>query len=122
MTHITCRLTAKNRDQLQEPYVRLPNRMFSNRVWATFTFLMSRGFLKYTGRFRFPRRPPSWIFTIEIFNSHELKVHIVHHLAKFHDAEILRDIAIFYAFLVNVTGSSAVTEGPRDAPCQLKPC
>ena len=42
----------------------------------------------------------------------------MHHLAKFHDAEILRDIAIFYAFLVNVTGSSAVTEGPRDAPCR----
>jgi len=32
MTHITFRLTAKNRDQLQNP-------TFGNRVWATFTFL-----------------------------------------------------------------------------------
>jgi len=29
MTQVTCRLTAKNRDQLQNP-------MLSNRVWATF--------------------------------------------------------------------------------------
>ena len=32
MTHVTCRLTAKNRDQLQNPTL-------GNRVWATFTFL-----------------------------------------------------------------------------------
>ena len=32
MTHVTCRLTAKNRDQLRNPTL-------SNRVWATFTFL-----------------------------------------------------------------------------------
>ena len=32
MTHDTCRLTAKNRDQLRNP-------MLGNRVWATFTFL-----------------------------------------------------------------------------------
>ena len=31
MTHVTCRLTAKNRDQL-------PNHTFGNRVRATFTF------------------------------------------------------------------------------------
>ena len=31
MIHVTCRLTAKNRDQLQNP-------MLGNRVWATFTF------------------------------------------------------------------------------------
>jgi len=34
MTHIICRLTAKNRDQPQNPTL-------SNRVWATFTFLYS---------------------------------------------------------------------------------
>jgi len=33
MTHITCRLTAKNRDQLRNP-------MLGNRVWAIFTFFM----------------------------------------------------------------------------------
>ena len=32
MTHITCRLTAKNRDQLR-------NLTLSDRVWATFTFI-----------------------------------------------------------------------------------
>jgi len=32
MTHVTCRLTAKNRDQLRNPTL-------GNRVWATFTFL-----------------------------------------------------------------------------------
>jgi len=31
MTHATCRLTAKNRDQLRNPTL-------GNRVWATFTF------------------------------------------------------------------------------------
>ena len=31
MTHITRRLTAKNRDQLRNPTL-------GNRVWATFTF------------------------------------------------------------------------------------
>jgi len=30
MTHVTCRLTAKNRDQLRNP-------TFGNRVWASFT-------------------------------------------------------------------------------------
>ena len=34
MTHVTCRLTAKNRDQLR-------NHTLGNRVWATFTFLLS---------------------------------------------------------------------------------
>ena len=33
MTHVTCRLTAKNRDQLQNPTL-------GNRVRATFTFLV----------------------------------------------------------------------------------
>jgi len=33
MTHVTCRLTAKNWDQLQNPTL-------GNRVWATFTFLL----------------------------------------------------------------------------------
>ena len=32
MTHVTCRLTAKNRDQLR-------NHTVGNRVWATITFL-----------------------------------------------------------------------------------
>jgi len=36
MTHITCRLTAKNRDQLQNPTL-------GNRVWATFTFFYQKG-------------------------------------------------------------------------------
>jgi len=31
MTHVTCRLTAKNRDQLRNPTL-------GNRIWATFTF------------------------------------------------------------------------------------
>jgi len=34
MTHVTCRLAAKNRDQLW-------NRTLCNRVWVTFTFLIS---------------------------------------------------------------------------------
>ena len=31
MTHVTCRLTAKNRDQLRNPTL-------GNRVWTAFTF------------------------------------------------------------------------------------
>ena len=34
MTHVTCRLTVKNRDQLCNP-------MLGSRVWATFTFSLS---------------------------------------------------------------------------------
>ena len=33
MTHVNCRLTAKNRDQLQNPTL-------GSRVWATFTFFV----------------------------------------------------------------------------------
>jgi len=33
ITHVTCRLTTKNRDQLRNP-------TFGNRVLATFTFLL----------------------------------------------------------------------------------
>ena len=33
MTHVTCKLTAKNRDQLRNP-------MIGSRVWASFTFLL----------------------------------------------------------------------------------
>ena len=35
MTHVTCMLTAKNRDQLRNPTL-------GNRVWATFTFFICR--------------------------------------------------------------------------------
>jgi len=35
MTCVTCRLTAKNRDQLWNPTL-------GNRVWATFTFFMGK--------------------------------------------------------------------------------
>ena len=33
MTHVTCRLTAKNQDQLRNPTL-------GNRVWATFTLFL----------------------------------------------------------------------------------
>jgi len=42
MTHVTCRLTAKNRDQLRSPTL-------NNRVWATFTFLYTEQ-VKYTDK------------------------------------------------------------------------
>jgi len=35
MTHVTCRLTAKNWDQLRDP-------TFGNRVWAAYTFYPAR--------------------------------------------------------------------------------
>ena len=35
MTHVTCRLTAKDRDYLRNPTL-------CNRVWATFTFNTNR--------------------------------------------------------------------------------
>ena len=34
LTHVTCRLTANNRDQLQNPTL-------GNRVWATYLFYMT---------------------------------------------------------------------------------
>jgi len=36
MTHVTCRLTAKNRDHLRNPTL-------DNRVWDTFTFFNQLG-------------------------------------------------------------------------------
>ena len=36
MTDVTCRLTTKNRDQLQDPRL-------GNRVWASFTFFYLSG-------------------------------------------------------------------------------
>ena len=36
MTHVTCKLTAKNRDQLRNPTL-------CNPVWATFAFLAAVG-------------------------------------------------------------------------------
>jgi len=42
MTHVTCRLTAKNRVQLRNPTL-------GNRVWATFTFFTSA--LSMTARY-----------------------------------------------------------------------
>jgi len=38
MTHVTCTLTAKNRDQLRNPTL-------GNRAWATFTFFFLPPFL-----------------------------------------------------------------------------
>jgi len=35
MAHVTCRLTANNRDKLRNPTL-------GNRVWATFTFFILR--------------------------------------------------------------------------------
>ena len=40
MTHVTCRLTAKNRDQLRNPTL-------SNQVWATFTFYQIQSKIVY---------------------------------------------------------------------------
>ena len=38
MTHVTCRLSANNRDQLR-------NHTLGNRVWASFTFLIQINYL-----------------------------------------------------------------------------
>jgi len=46
MTHVTCRLTAENRDQLRNPTL-------GNRLWATFTFLfleIPESFVQRVGR------------------------------------------------------------------------
>jgi len=42
MIHVTCRLTAKNRDQLR-------NHTLGNRVWATFTFYFFYNCLMFCG-------------------------------------------------------------------------
>ena len=41
MTHVTCRLTANNRDQLRNPTL-------DNRVWASFTFTFCYTLLTFT--------------------------------------------------------------------------
>ena len=40
MTHVACRLTAKNRDQLRNPTL-------GNRVWATFIFMFIHLFISF---------------------------------------------------------------------------
>ena len=45
MTHVNCRLTVKNRDQLRNPTL-------GNRVWATFTFQCPCGLHHITARNR----------------------------------------------------------------------
>jgi len=42
MTHVTCRLTAKNRDQLRNPTL-------GSRLWATFTFLNTENHCNNSG-------------------------------------------------------------------------
>jgi len=42
MSHVTCRLTAKSRDQLRNPTL-------GSRVWATFTFYLLKAKFHYTG-------------------------------------------------------------------------
>ena len=60
MTHVTCRLTAKNRDQLRNPTL-------GNRVWATFTLLFP---------FVDERRPH--LASISLIE--ELRVSVIEHL------------------------------------------
>ena len=51
MTYVTCRLTAKNWDQLRNPTL-------GNRVWATFTFFtMMLAKLFRVSRVRVARQP-----------------------------------------------------------------
>jgi len=45
MTHVTCRLTARNRDQLRNPTL-------DNRAWATFTLCTSLHFTLLTQKFK----------------------------------------------------------------------
>jgi len=44
MTHVTCRLTAKNRDQLRNPTL-------GNRIWPTFTFTILCEYVRATIRY-----------------------------------------------------------------------
>ena len=54
MTHVTCKLTAKNRGQLRNPTL-------GNRVWATFTFSMRYGLLsKFSNHFSVITFGSSW--------------------------------------------------------------
>jgi len=51
MTHVTCRLTAKNRDQLR-------NSTLGNRVWATFTKVRWHNSDSPTAQFLYDHMPP----------------------------------------------------------------
>jgi len=55
MTQVTCRLTAKNRDQLRNPTL-------SNRVWASFTFLPRRALASPAMGHVPPRLPTIYFF------------------------------------------------------------
>jgi len=73
MTHVTCRLTAKNRDQLRNPTLR-------TRVWATFTFYgMEQGFTSHSTQNRSLRRrssqPISWLVYFQRYDRAARQTH-----------------------------------------------
>jgi len=57
-THITCRLTAENRDQLR-------NSALGNRVWATFTFTFIGAKFPAMYNVSWDTRPPRKIYLID---------------------------------------------------------
>jgi len=62
MTHITCRLTARNRDQLLNPTL-------GNRLWATFTFLRVDVVALTTTKIGSYRpHPPSYNIALRVFS------------------------------------------------------
>ena len=54
LTHVTCRLTAKNRDQLRNPTL-------GNRVWATFAFTF---YIAYCPHSRLAARQPYALISV----------------------------------------------------------
>jgi len=53
MTHVTCRLTAKNRDQLRNPTL-------GSRVWATFSFFITCSVIDFPAQVRQDSVTLSW--------------------------------------------------------------
>jgi len=126
MTHITCRLTAKNRDQLRNPTL-------GDRVWATFTFLFVMEC--YTSAARRPApvrtkciRIVSTQRTIEVYETcHHAQQHHTHVAAGVMTCRsvsltlIRRDVLYFPRFPAerNITGRLHGTRAPCGSPLEL---
>ena len=76
MIHVTCRLTAKNRDQLRNPTL-------GNRVWATFTFIFTQ--IQQSGRQQIqPSKFPAYLHNRKHFN--EIPTRFLHRFSRLFNA------------------------------------
>ena len=114
MIHVTCRLTAKNRDQLRNPTL-------GNRVWATFTFSGLGWVSHMTGRVesghtKWTHGQLRACLPDEQLSISQLMFHLSHAGLQFHAKQLLEPRQHLRLGVAVVLGSHLHTQiDPRDA-------